>query len=305
MRVLRLNRHAAALTMVWAMAFAQTGSAQIVRQGVHDDPFAPEQVLAFADHLSRRGDCHRALAEYERYLFSARSFQRSRAHFQIATCLVGLSRPDEAADHFLSAMLTAHRPAFRDSSFIAYLGALVQADRPDVFFHAVDTGRTAGYVPHLQSRIQNLRVLMHLYQGEIDAAANALNNWQRNLTEVSPEMDRLRWLLEDGRNLPRKSGMLAGFLSAIVPGTGKIYARRASDGLYSLALIAGMGWLAYDGFEQRGADSFKGWFFGTMGTALYVGNIYGSMVAVRLYNEHHLQAHKDAIRLQITIAGRL
>ena len=42
---------------------------------------------------------------------------------------------------------------------------------------------------------------------------------------------------------------------------------------------------AYDGYSDKGTRSVKGWIYGTIGTIFYLGNIYGSVVAVRIQNE--------------------
>jgi TM2 domain-containing membrane protein YozV len=96
-----------------------------------------------------------------------------------------------------------------------------------------------------------------------------------------------------------KSKFQAAALSAFIPGSGKIYSGRIADGLYSLLLVGLTAWQSYDGFEDDGASSAKGWIFGVLGTAFYLGNIYGSAVAVEIYNR---KIHNEFLRgLQIEI----
>jgi hypothetical protein len=97
---------------------------------------------------------------------------------------------------------------------------------------------------------------------------------------------KLKQEAESGERLPYKNSKIAGFLSAILPGTGKMYCKLYSDGFFSLALIGGTGWLAYDGFHRSGISSVKGWFLGTLSGIFYLGNIYGSAVAAQNYNLH-------------------
>jgi TM2 domain-containing membrane protein YozV len=109
--------------------------------------------------------------------------------------------------------------------------------------------------------------------------------------EAYPLNVSLKLISLKGTQLAYKSPLAAGFLSAIIPGLGKIYAQRTVDGLYSLLTIGLAGWQAYDGFHKDGLSSFKGWAFGVLGSILYIGNIYGSAVSVhvrirqKLYDE--------------------
>jgi TM2 domain-containing membrane protein YozV len=79
--------------------------------------------------------------------------------------------------------------------------------------------------------------------------------------------------------------MLAGTLSAIIPGTGRIYAGRLTDGLYSLLVIGTTGWQAYEGFQDDGVRSTRGWIYGAVCGFFYLGNVYGSVVAVKIHND--------------------
>ena len=98
-------------------------------------------------------------------------------------------------------------------------------------------------------------------------------------------------------NHKRKSPFVAGTLSALVPGTGKMYAKRWKDGLFSLLLVGATSWQATRLISKNGIDNFGSIFFSGFAAGLYVGNIYGSTKAardynVRLRNEYHQKAHQ-------------
>ena len=88
-----------------------------------------------------------------------------------------------------------------------------------------------------------------------------------------------------GKKLSHKNKFLAGMMSALLPGAGKMYAHRTADGLFSLFSIALYTWQAWDGFNKNGTRSVKGWIYGSVGAVFYVGNIYGSVMAAKIYNE--------------------
>lgn len=82
----------------------------------------------------------------------------------------------------------------------------------------------------------------------------------------------------------RKSPLAAALLSALVPGSGKIYAGEFGDGLNSLIFIGLLGTLSALSFHAEGVDSVRGWIYASVGGVLHAGNIYGSVVSARRYN---------------------
>jgi hypothetical protein len=78
--------------------------------------------------------------------------------------------------------------------------------------------------------------------------------------------------------LPHKSPLLAGALSAVIPGLGRVYIGRWQDGLVSFLLVGLSAVLSAQGFYEEGSHSVRGWIVGTTGALLYVGNVYGSAV---------------------------
>ena len=109
-------------------------------------------------------------------------------------------------------------------------------------------------------------------------------------SRFSLEWKNLEQLARDGLNRPAKSQALAGILSAILPGSGKLYCGRKYDALYTLCVLTSSAWLSYRGFRDDGIESIKGWSFGVLTAFFYGGNIYGSCIAANIYNEKVEQA---------------
>lgn len=91
-------------------------------------------------------------------------------------------------------------------------------------------------------------------------------------------------------DIPSRSPVVAGMLSAAVPGLGKVYAGKAGEGiagfLYTLAFAA----TAYDFYRGAGPRSALFIISASVAGIFYVGNVWGSVVAVNrkkyeLYNE--------------------
>lgn len=95
--------------------------------------------------------------------------------------------------------------------------------------------------------------------------------------------------LRDWTESPRKSPLLAGTLSTFIPGAGKAYAGKWKDGLVSLLFVGANAYTSYRGFSSAGIRSPYGWLFGGLSAGFYLGNIYGSQKAARIYN-HELES---------------
>ena len=302
----RLARLALSLCLLLWASFGSPARAQTSNPSpAVDSYFAPERVRAFADHLRLQGDYRRAISEYQRYLFIGEMEHRPRVLFQIGLSFYELGEPFEASHHFLEASREASGAALSDSARIGYAASLFRSGNYEQFFDDAASMRVEA--PSLQLRLTEMTALAHLRLSEWREA-------QLVLETIYPAQPQSRTgapdspigkLVERGRDLPRKSPALAATMSAFVPGTGKIYAGRLDDGLNTLLLIGGASWLAYRGFRDRGMSSVSGWVFGTMGAVLYAGNVYGSAVAVRLYNASYVEALQRDIQVQISITTRL
>ena len=97
--------------------------------------------------------------------------------------------------------------------------------------------------------------------------------------------DDLKALTRQAKIMPRRSPVLAGLLSAILPGAGKLYADRPSDALFSLALVGSLATLSGLGFAEEGVGSVRGWTYGSLALLFHAGNIYGAVVAAGQYNQ--------------------
>ena len=92
-----------------------------------------------------------------------------------------------------------------------------------------------------------------------------------------------------------KSPLLAGLMSAIVPGAGKIYVGKPGEGIASMLATVGFGLITIENYRKLGLNNFKTLFFGSIFAANYVSNIYGSVISVKIIENNY----KDAIHNQI------
>lgn len=92
-------------------------------------------------------------------------------------------------------------------------------------------------------------------------------------------------LIKKGLSQKYKSPLQAGLLSAILPGSGRVYAKDSKDGIISFIFIAATSYQAYRRFSQGGIKSVGGWIYGGFATGFYIANIYGSVNAAKKFNK--------------------
>jgi hypothetical protein len=102
-------------------------------------------------------------------------------------------------------------------------------------------------------------------------------------------------LYYESSQLKHKSIFLAGTMSAIIPGTGKLYTGRWKDGLMSLVFVGTSAFQAYRGFEKKGVKSVYGWIMGGLTLGFYFGNIYGSSKSAKNYNSNQRLMYVDKV----------
>ncbi|MFC1682914.1 tol-pal system YbgF family protein, partial [Candidatus Zixiibacteriota bacterium] len=125
---------------------------------------------------------------------------------------------------------------------------------------------------------------IHLHQGEWSAATTALSAISSPAPPgITTAANRLMNQAIQGHQLPYRSPALAALFSTALPGSGKLYAGKPLDGLYSLLVAASSVAVTttYAGEEQW----TRAGIFGAMGLFFYLGNIYGSAVEAKRYND--------------------
>ena len=268
--------------------------------------YTPENILLFANHLYKNEDYLRAAGEYQRYLFATRTDDSPDSIlFKIGNCYRLADRTQEALLWYERIKQDYPQSAFYNQmNYQIALLYFMQKDYDESIKHIQQT------IPSLSSA--NFRLQMNqlwgvnlLFQRQWDNAqqyfsAMTLNDQQRIKDSLTVKLHNFAM---QGKKLPRKSKFLAGTLSAMIPGTGKIYAHRTADGLFSLFTIALYTWQAWDGFHKNGTRSIKGWIYGSVGTVFYVGNIYGSVVAAKIYNESVENSFIHKLELELQLSG--
>jgi TM2 domain-containing membrane protein YozV len=99
----------------------------------------------------------------------------------------------------------------------------------------------------------------------------------------------------------KKSGIIAGSLSAIIPGFGKIYAGKPKQGLTTFIPVVLLGLQAYEAYRKGGVEN--PWFIADSGlfAIFYIGNIWGSALSVSIKRKEIQNDVNDQILLNMHI----
>ncbi|MCB0277363.1 MAG: hypothetical protein KDI06_21285 [Calditrichaeota bacterium] len=268
--------------------------------------FSPKNLRKFANYLFTSGDYSRATGEYLRYLNLTASPDPARIYLQMGRSQLRQKNLPRAGVYFRQGLklLSPENVALNDSLRYGY--ALSYFDTPgtlDPDSLAEIVRFPSGVTSEIRLRSLYLLSLARLWQGDWEGAAAVPIEDRQNRENPFPRYlrENLDRLLQEGRNSPRKSPALGGFLSALVPGLGRAYSGNIGDGLYSLVVVGGSTWLAVEGFDQDGRSSIKGWVFGGLATFFYGGNLYGSVQAVRVHNQQQQQLFEDELQYEIDL----
>ncbi len=123
-----------------------------------------------------------------------------------------------------------------------------------------------------------LELDLKLIKGEYKSALTTYN--ANEMTDTS-YLSRI----VGGIMLPRKSPLIAGIMSGLIPGSGRAYAHDYKDGIVSLIFVASTGYQAYRRFKDKGVKSVSGWIYGGLTLGFYIGNIYGSVSSAKMFNQ--------------------
>jgi tetratricopeptide (TPR) repeat protein len=140
-------------------------------------------------------------------------------------------------------------------------------------------------------RAQYMIAISHLRELNGPEAVNAFITYSKKYPDdnLAERAERLAEEAAYYKDLPSKSPGLAAALS-IVPGLGQLYCKHYGDAVMSLLINGVFGYLLYDAIEKE--DDIKGnnytgaVMIGFLGSAFYLGNIYGAANSAVRFNRN-------------------
>lgn len=234
--------------------------------------------LEYGKYLMNKGDFKEAAEEFQRYLYFNKSDKDVvslwvRAYAKGGKEKYGLR---ELNDWFRET-----EQQYRNTYYIEKSWLLMRMARYKD--HAI----TLSMVPETwrYKKLQKHAAVM--LQGNWEEAARQLQS------STVPIEQRLYEIAHRAVEDNYKSPLLAGVLSAVVPGTGKFYVGRYIDGAISMLFVGVMTYQAVRFFQIQGVKSWPAWIYTGLGGAYYSASIYGSVKAAKEYNKKKVQKYVD------------
>jgi TM2 domain-containing membrane protein YozV len=223
----------------------------------------------FGNYLFQQQDYYRANNEFRQYL---RYENNDTVRFKIAFGLAEIGELEQSQDYLKSLFVNSR---FSEEAKI-------------LFFK----------IKYLENNFEDFSLLKEnkiyftsLYQSNVNKLWSCFNlQVSKTISDSSDlfaafrkrELDTVRSFYLRKYYPDNKSETIAGILSAIFPGAGKIYTENISDGITSLLFTSALGILSYNNFRNN--HKVRGWIFGALAGYFYAGNIYGSVASARIYN---------------------
>lgn len=274
----------------------------LVTQAEIIDYNIPDNIYRFANYLYEEGDYQRALGEFQRYLFASGELPQNADSvlYKMGICFRFMGDLPRSIDCFEKIIDCIPNSSYKSAAYYQIALTYTLLGKNDESIKFIFSKSHFINQENFKLKMKNLVALNYLLQKNWNSSIEYLNN----LDEITKK-DSLTSLVinyaKEGKRLPRKSKVLAGIFSSIIPGTGKMYCNRSWDGFFSLITIGLTGWQAYQGFHREGSKSIKGLFWGSISATFYIGNIYGSIVSAKIYNEQQEERFLSKIKLLLNV----
>ncbi len=143
-----------------------------------------------------------------------------------------------------------------------------------------------------------------LLQNNLPAFREWMDKTDRNQYEITEPADILQKLSGEIQSHKTKSPVLAGFLSAVLPGSGKLYAGKKGEAVSAFLSTVGLGLVACENVSRRGCKDVQTILFGTAFAVAYSANIYGAVLSVRILESEYHENVKNTILFNLHIPLR-
>jgi hypothetical protein len=231
----------------------------------------------FADYLYCQQDYLRAAEEYESL---SKTKLSDTILYKIGKSYSIIGNTDKALNYFSSIQ--------SNSSLLK--NAVLEEAR--IFYITEDSYSLNKIVNDVDtSSIELKKILIAFY-----LKANLLDKVNNGLFLFNDDdIIRLKIFYERRENPTYKSEVIAGVLSAIIPGSGKMYVGEWGDGITAFLVTGLFAFLAYDNF--RADHTTRAWIFTGLGAFFYAGNVYGSVASAQIFNAKIDFEFNDGLKL--------
>ena len=130
------------------------------------------------------------------------------------------------------------------------------------------------------------------------------NNFRFEQFYYANSQTQLMAVRQEFANFRQKSPFLAGSLSAVVPGLGKIYAGQVGDGIATFLTVGALAAITAENWLKNGISNWKTIGFGSAFAVFYIGNIFGSVASISVYRNQFNEKQNNTILLGVHLPVR-
>ena len=254
-------------TYIKVLSFAFIFFSSIYSQQI--DFQSPKNIKLFADFLFCDKDYLRSIEEYEKY---QNTNPDDSVQFKIA---LGYSLMNDQTNALRKFSLIKNSSPFYEQSRFERLKSLFLQNFNTVFYSSANEFISSNS-PYSNNAIRLINTSLLLTKNNLPEKDGFLIPFQTD------EKLTLSNFYDLKKNPPYKSEALAGILSTIIPGAGKIYTQNYGDGITAFLFTGLLTYLAYTNFDHN--HPARAWIFTALGAGFYAGNIYGSVASAQIFN---------------------
>ena len=270
------------LTLVFAMA---------VLVPAHESAATPNESLA--NEYYRNGEYTLARIEYEREL---------RANPEDGDLTARLGLTFLRLGDFRSGLMTLEN----QEDFTHHYLSLFAALRAGMVHRALSEQSSildlrAPYSSEQREQARLLGGALDLEEADYSGATRYFTLLQReaNSTEVREAAGGVLTALRNFEERPSRNPLLAGALSAVLPGSGQVYAAHYVDGVAAFffnGMFLGSAIVTYDLERRAGSGHVASSIFGLVGLIFYLANVNGAVQSAYRYNNFQVRQFHERVR---------
>ncbi len=231
--------------------------------------------LRFINHMLGRQNYNEALFLLEN-LQAETTGKKDTVNYLIGWTLYGQKELKTSA-YYLS-LVSENSPWFEKSRFFAaYNHAYLQETKKSrelLGFFNEDFSEQVAIMKNFQ--LAGITLL----ERKLDEFEYRAENFKGNFSITASEERKLNEYYERISQQPSRSPFVAGIMSAAVPGLGRIYAGKTAEGISSFLYVGALLATSWDLYNRLGRNSPFFMISASLSGIFYVGNIWGSAVAV-------------------------
>ena len=259
----------------------------------------PKRELPFIEHLINKGYYQEVIRLTDRSSVDQVQGRQDSLNYYRGWAFYSLKKLEQSTPMLLN--VGKGSPFYLKSRFFAgyneiFLEHYVEA-------RSIISQINVGKEPHL-SLINFELSGVDLLQGNYQKAKEQLQGVKSNVATLNQQVAALGQITTELETHRSKSLLLAGVMSGILPGSGKIYAGKTGSGIAAMIASVGFGLITWENYRKLGIGNAKTIFFGSIFAANYVSNIYGSVISVRVIENEYRDAKHNQVLFQLHIPLR-